>query len=77
MGADILINESTAIVSGQEKLKGTRVKAQDLRAGAALVIAGLIAEGTTYVENIRVIERGYECLVEKLSALGADIHKED
>ncbi len=75
MGADILINESTAIVSGQEKLKGTRVKAQDLRAGAALVIAGLIAEGTTYVENIRVIERGYECLVEKLSALGADIRK--
>ncbi len=75
MGADILINESTAIVSGQEKLKGTRVKAQDLRAGAALVIAGLIAEGTTEVENIRVIERGYECLVEKLSALGADIRK--
>ncbi len=75
MGADILINDSTAIVSGQEKLKGTQVKAQDLRAGAALVIAGLIAEGTTEVENIRVIERGYECLVEKLSALGADIHR--
>ena len=75
MGADILINDSTAIVSGQEKLKGAQVKAQDLRAGAALVIAGLIAEGTTEVQNIQVIERGYECLVEKLSALGADIRK--
>ena len=75
MGADILINENTAIVSGQERLKGAKVSARDLRAGAALVIAGLIAEGTTEVENIQVIERGYECLVEKLSALGADIRK--
>ena len=75
MGADILINGKTAIVTGQEKLKGATVRAHDLRAGAALVIAGLAAEGTTYVENIHFIERGYEQLVKKLSALGADIKK--
>ena len=75
MGADILINEKTAIVSGKEKLKGTKVSANDLRAGAALVIAGLIAEGTTEVENIHYIERGYESLVEKLTSLGADIRR--
>ena len=75
MGADILINGKTAIVTGQERLKGATVRAHDLRAGAALVIAGLAAEGTTYVENIHFIERGYEQLVKKLSALGADIKK--
>ena len=75
MGADILINGKTAIVTGQEKLKGATVRAHDLRAGAALVIAGLAAEGTTQVENIHFIERGYERLVEKLTALGADIRK--
>ena len=75
MGADILINGKTAIVTGNEKLYGTTVKANDLRAGAALVIAGLAAEGMTTVENIRFIERGYERLVEKLTGLGADIQR--
>ena len=73
MGADILINEQTAIVSGRDALKGACVRAHDLRAGAALVIAGLAAEGTTEIEDIHFIERGYERLVEKMVALGADI----
>ena len=73
MGADILINGKTAIVSGKEKLSGARIHAHDLRAGAALIIAGLAAEGTTEVENIHFIERGYEKIVEKMNALGADI----
>lgn len=75
MGADILINGKTAIVSGAEKLCGARVYANDLRAGAALVIAGLAAEGTTCVENIHFIERGYESIVEKLTLLGANIQR--
>ncbi len=75
MGADILINGKTAVVTGTPRLQGARVLAHDLRAGAALVIAGLVAEGTTHVENIHFIERGYERIVEKLSALGADIKR--
>ena len=75
MGADILITGKTATVTGQEKLHGADVKANDLRAGAALVIAGLCAEGTTTVGNIHYIERGYENLIEKLTALGADIKR--
>ena len=75
MGANIRINGKTATVTGVEKLYGTTVCAHDLRAGAALVIAGLAAEGTTYVEHIHFIERGYENLVEKLTALGADIRR--
>lgn len=73
MGAKIKINDKTAIVTGIGHLQGARVYAHDLRAGAALVIAGLAAQGTTWVEDIRFIERGYESLVEKLTALGADI----
>jgi UDP-N-acetylglucosamine 1-carboxyvinyltransferase len=73
MGADILIKEKTAIVTGMPRLRGTTVRARDLRAGAALVIAGLSAEGTTYVENIHFIERGYENIIEKLQSLGAKI----
>jgi len=75
MGANIKINGKTATVTGVEQLYGATVYAHDLRAGAALVIAGLAAEGTTYVENIHFIERGYEKLVEKLTALGADIRR--
>ena len=75
MGADILINGKTAVVTGQKALLGTVVSANDLRAGAALVIAGLAARGTTQVENIHFIERGYEHLVEKLTSLGADIRR--
>ena len=65
----------TATVTGVEKLRGAEVYAHDLRAGAALVIAGLAAEGVTNVEHIHFIERGYENLVKKLTALGADIHR--
>jgi len=75
MGANIEINGKTASVTGVEKLRGAEVEAHDLRAGAALVIAGLSAEGTTLVRNIHFIERGYENLVEKLTALGADIRR--
>jgi len=75
MGARIRIDGKTAHVSGVEKLKGATVCAHDLRAGAALVIAGLAAEGTTYVEHIHFVERGYEKLIEKLTALGATIRR--
>ena len=75
MGADIKISGKTATVTGVEKLHGATVCAHDLRAGAALVIAGLSAEGTTYVEDIHFVERGYESLVDKLTALGADIRR--
>ena len=77
MGAKININGKTAEITGRDKLKGTTVIARDLRAGAALVIAGLCAEGTTRVENIHFVERGYEGLVEKLTALGASIRRID
>ena len=75
MGAKISINGKTASVDGVEKLHGAEVEAHDLRAGAALVIAGLSAEGTTMVDNIHFIERGYENLIEKMTALGADIRR--
>ena len=75
MGANIRISNKTATVSGVEKLRGATVCAHDLRAGAALVIAGLAAEGVTYVEHIHFIERGYEHLIRKLTALGADIRR--
>ena len=77
MGAKINIVGKTAEVIGRDRLKGTTVIARDLRAGAALVIAGLCAEGTTKVENIHYIERGYQNLVEKLTALGATIRRID
>ena len=77
MGATIKINGKTAMVTGVESLHGSTVCAHDLRAGAALVIAGLAAQGTTYVEHIHFIERGYEHLIRKLSELGADIKRVD
>ena len=77
MGANIQINGKTASVTGTDKLYGTTVHANDLRAGAALIIAGLAAEGTTCVENIHYVERGYEKLIEKLTALGARIRRLD
>ena len=73
MGADILINGKTAIVTGVETLKGAEVAAHDLRAGAALIIAGLAAQGTTIVRNVHFVERGYENIVEKLTAIGGHI----
>jgi UDP-N-acetylglucosamine 1-carboxyvinyltransferase len=75
MGANIQISGKTATVKGVEKLRGAAVEAHDLRAGAALVIAGLCAEGTTIVDNIHFIERGYEKLIEKMTALGATIRR--
>lgn len=75
MGANITIAGKTATVVGVEKLYGSTVYAHDLRAGAALVIAGLAAEGSTHVENIHFVERGYEDLIGKLTALGADIRR--
>ena len=77
MGAQIEINGKTATISGVEKLQGADVEAHDLRAGAALVIAGLCAEGTTTVRNIHFIERGYERLIEKMTGLGAQIKRID
>ena len=77
MGANIQITGKTATVIGVEQLYGATVAAHDLRAGAALVIAGLVAEGTTIVENIHFIERGYENLVDKFTSLGAAIHRLD
>ena len=73
MGADILINGKTAIVTGRESLHGAEVYARDLRAGAALIIAGLSARGKTWVHNVHYVERGYENIIEKLTALGANI----
>ena len=75
MGANIRISGKTATVTGVDRLYGATVCAHDLRAGAALVIAGLAAEGTTHVEHIHFIERGYEHLIQKLTALGADIRR--
>ncbi|MGN0489559.1 MAG: UDP-N-acetylglucosamine 1-carboxyvinyltransferase [Ruminococcus sp.] len=75
MGAHISVEGRLAIIEGGSKLKGAPVKATDLRAGAAMVIAGLCADGTTEVSSIQYIERGYENLIEKLTALGADIKK--
>ena len=73
MGARIQVDGKVAVVEGIEKFTGAPVKACDLRAGAALVIAGLAADGITEIEEIGYIERGYENLVDKLRRLGADI----
>ena len=75
MGANIRIEGKTANVVGVEQLHGAEVTANDLRAGAALVIAGLSAQGTTYVKNIHYVERGYEDIIGKLTGLGADIKR--
>ncbi|MBQ4076779.1 MAG: UDP-N-acetylglucosamine 1-carboxyvinyltransferase [Mailhella sp.] len=75
MGADIHVTGSSAMVSGGAKLMGAPVMASDLRAGAALVLAGLAAEGETRVQRIYHVDRGYEHLVEKLSAAGAKIRR--
>ena len=75
MGADIQIDGKTAIITGTPRLSGATVSAKDLRAGAALIIAGLAAEGTTVVKNIHYVERGYERIIEKLTGLGAQIKR--
>lgn len=75
MGADISVSDKTAVIVGIDHLKGAPVKATDLRAGAAMIIAALEAEGTTLIEDIKHIERGYEDVVGKFASLGADIKK--
>lgn len=76
MGAQISVDGRLAIIEGVEELIAAPVKATDLRAGAAMIIAGLVANGSTEIENIIHIERGYEEIVDKFQKLGADIKKE-
>lgn len=75
MGANILIDGNTAIVKGVDRLIGAPVMATDLRASASLVLAGLVAEGETLIDRIYHIDRGYECIEEKLQLLGAKIKR--
>lgn len=75
MGADIQVDGKVAVIVGKPKLTGVTVKATDLRAGAAMIIAGLVADGTTVVEDIAYVDRGYEDVVEKFASLGADIKR--
>jgi UDP-N-acetylglucosamine 1-carboxyvinyltransferase len=74
MGAKVKIEGKTAIIKGVRKLYGSKVQATDLRGGASLVLAGLVAKGTSKIENIEYILRGYENLDEKLKKLGAEIY---
>src|SRR5690606_38504241 len=76
MGADIDIDNNAAVIRGVPKLHGARVFAHDIRAGIALVIAGLTADGMTEIENGHMIERGYNSLARRLTSLGADITRE-
>ena len=75
LGAKITVDGKVAVIEGVEYLTGAPVKATDLRGGAAMIIAGLIARGTTEIEEIIHIERGYEDVVEKVTALGGDMKK--
>ena len=75
MGADISINDKTALINGVSHLVGTEVKATDLRGGAGVVIAGLMASGETTITDITHIDRGYERIDEKFKGLGADIER--
>ena len=75
MGANIKVEGNTAIIDGVGKYTGAQISSPDLRAGAALVLAGLAADGITLVEDVHFIERGYECFEEKLRGLGAMIEK--
>ncbi|OGI20229.1 MAG: UDP-N-acetylglucosamine 1-carboxyvinyltransferase [Candidatus Melainabacteria bacterium RIFCSPHIGHO2_02_FULL_34_12] len=73
MGADIKVNNHIAVINGVEKLSGTKIVAPDIRGGAGLVVAGLVASGKTEVTGLKHIDRGYENLEQKLSSLGANI----
>ncbi len=75
MGASISIQGNYAMIDGPSHLRGAKLRARDLRAGAAMVIAGLIASGETEIEDAHIVERGYENIEKKLSALGAEIWK--
>jgi UDP-N-acetylglucosamine 1-carboxyvinyltransferase len=73
MGAKIQVDGKVAVIEGVERLTGAPVQACDLRAGAAMVIAGLAADGVTEIDHIHHVERGYEDIVGKLRSVGADI----
>ena len=73
MGAHVQVEGKAAVIDGVRELHGCEVRACDLRAGAAMVVAGLAAHGTTRITQVQYIERGYEDLVGKMRALGADI----
>jgi UDP-N-acetylglucosamine 1-carboxyvinyltransferase len=75
MGASIKVDGRSAIIEGCERLSGAKVRATDLRAGAALIIAGLCAEGRTEISDIFHLDRGYIKIEEKLKRLGADIKR--
>ena len=75
LGADIVVSGNTAVVKGQSRLSGAPVMATDLRASASLVLAGLVADGTTEINRVYHLDRGYEQLERKLAALGADIRR--
>jgi UDP-N-acetylglucosamine 1-carboxyvinyltransferase len=75
MGADIQVSGNTAIVKGVPKLSAAQVMATDLRASASLILAGLVAEGTTEVSRVYHLDRGYESLEKKFAALGAAIFR--
>jgi UDP-N-acetylglucosamine 1-carboxyvinyltransferase len=75
LGADVEVEGNTAVVKGVRGLSGATVMATDLRASACLVVAGLVAEGETLVDRIYHLDRGYECIEEKLSLLGARIKR--
>jgi len=77
MGANIKVDDRTALVPGRNPLVGAQVISTDLRAGAALVLAGLVAKGKTEISEIYHIERGYDSFMEKLVALGAKITRVD
>ena len=76
MSAKARVEGNTAMISGPTTLQGSTVTATDLRAGAALVLAGLIAEGETEIRDIYHIERGYSSIIDKLCEIGADIRRE-
>jgi len=77
MGGDITVLGQTAIVTGVPRLSGAPVEAPDIRAGAALLVAALAAEGESEIGNVEVIDRGYERLESKLASLGAQIVRHD
>ena len=77
MGADIKIFQNKIIINGGTPLFSNKLKAKDLRGGAALIIAALSAKGTSLIEGVNYIERGYPNIIQKLSNVGADIKMED
>jgi UDP-N-acetylglucosamine 1-carboxyvinyltransferase len=76
LGADIQMERNVAVINGKKTLSGARVMATDLRASAALILAGLVAEGETHVSRVYHIDRGYERIEERLTSLGADVRRE-